>query len=394
MDPWSPQLFRREAAKQGIDPIVVAHALAVAESLRKKNPNLPAVFSLRHLAHLSGADYGLLRAVIGRKAAPNDYRIFRIHKRSSSAKDQRYRVIAIPSPDLLKVQRWITQEILAGAPVHPASVAFTKGSRLIQAASHHCGCKWLVKLDVRSFFESINEIAVYRVFLDLGYQPLVAFELTRICTRMPYPESSVYRKIRSRMDKWKIDQWQWDVIQAYEVWPDPVMGHLPQGAPSSPMLSNLTMVGLDEKISAIAESHELVYTRYADDISLSSQRSDIDHAFCRKVIGKVYGTMREFGLSPNHSKASIAGPGARKVVLGLLVDGEVPRLARSFRCMVRQHLHYLKKFGVAEHSASRGFVSTIGFRNHLLGVVAYAAQIDPVFAAGVRNELAEVDWSA
>lgn len=394
MDPWSPQLFKRHAAKQGVDPTVVANALEVAAALQKKSPKLPPVFSLRHLAHISGVDYGFLRAVIGRKAAPNDYRIFRIHKRSSSPDGRRYRVIAVPSPDLLKVQRWITQEILSRASAHPASVAFSKGNRLVDAASPHCECKWLIKLDVRSFFESINEIAVYRVFESLGYQPLMAFELTRLCTRMPYPESSVYRRARSRMAQWRINQWEWDVVKAYQVWPDPVMGHLPQGAPSSPMLSNLTMIKLDEKISSIAGAHGLIYTRYADDISLSSQRNDIDHALCRQVIGKVYRAIGEFGLSPNSAKTSISGPGARKVVLGLLVDGEVPRLTRAFRMMVRQHLHYLKEFGVTEHSAKRGFVSTIGFRNHMLGLVAYAAQIDSTYAASIRNELAEVDWSS
>ena len=48
-------------------------------------------------------------------------------------------------------------------------MAFSPGDTLVAAASPHCGCKWLVKMDVRNFFESINEIAAYRVFRSLGY---------------------------------------------------------------------------------------------------------------------------------------------------------------------------------------------------------------------------------
>src|SRR5205823_5981263 len=95
-----------------------------------------------------------------------------------------FAVYGVRNVSLMQVQRWIAQRILALGRPHTASFAYAKGNSIKDAAALHCGCRWLIKLDVRRFFESISEIAVYHVFCRLGYQPLVAFELARICTRI------------------------------------------------------------------------------------------------------------------------------------------------------------------------------------------------------------------
>jgi hypothetical protein len=246
MPRWSPQLFQKHAADANVNPSVVANALAIAEHTRLVNADLPPIFTLKHLANLAGVDYGLLRATVSR-SIPEAYRIFRIRKRPAYDGEIRFRVIAVPSPCLLKVQRWITQSILSKVQPHPASVAFCKGDTLLAATEPHCSCNWLIKLDVRNFFESINEISIYRVFLDIGYQPLISFEMARLCTRLGGPSL-----IRSR-ERWQPRLWQWSSIPAYEAWrPDwgPLMGHLPQGAPTSPMLANLAAREFDKLVAA------------------------------------------------------------------------------------------------------------------------------------------------
>jgi len=171
------------------------------------------------------------------------------------------------------------------------------------------------------------------------------------------------------------------------------MGHLPQGAPTSPMLSNLVVRKLDEELEAIAVSSGWEYTRYADDICFSTT-GDSDHAACRRIIGATSKLMGKHGLSPNSSKTKISGPGSRKIVLGLLADTESPRLTRQFKAGIRQHLYYMKKYGPSQHARMRGFVSVLGLRNHLLGLAAYATQVEMVYAMGVKGDLDELDWTS
>lgn len=364
-------------------PDVIDHAVETAALIQAKNPLLSPVFTLRHLAHAADVDYGFLRAVASR-ANDEPYRTFRIRKRSHEGGRRRFRVIAVPSPALMKVQRWITHRILAHAYPHSASVAFSKGNRLVDAAGPHCQAKWIIKIDVSNFFESISEIAAYNVFRCLGYQPLISFEMTRICTRM-----GVRTRYRARK-RWIA----YDEERTIHRYTTDRMGHLPQGAPTSPMLANLAVREMDDIISQIAAKYGLIYTRYADDITLSTKRTAFGRKRSREVIGKIYKIMSEFGLSPNLAKTRLLSPGARKIVLGLLVDEKAPRLPRDFRNLMRQHLYYLRhpQVGPAKHAAKKGFSSTRGFRNHVYGLAMYARQIEPAYGVACLAALNDIDW--
>src|SRR5690606_32777488 len=137
--------------------------------------------------HLSDVSSDFLQEVAHRKIDP--YRVFRVKKRGVPNKvpapPRRYRTICVPEPRLMRVQRWIAQNILQVMPSHPASFAFIKNRDLVDAAERHVGAKWLVKMDVRHFFESIHEDAAYRVFRGFGYGALLSFQMARICTRLP-----------------------------------------------------------------------------------------------------------------------------------------------------------------------------------------------------------------
>ena len=85
----------------------------------------------------------------------------------------------------MQTQRWIAQNILNAVRPHDASYAFARNRDLVGAARRHAGARWLVKMDVRRFFESISEQQVYFVFRRLGYPALLSFQLARICTRLP-----------------------------------------------------------------------------------------------------------------------------------------------------------------------------------------------------------------
>lgn len=383
MERWSSRQYKQAAIERGIDPAIVEKATAIGLDIVRRNRNVQPVFTLRHLAELAAVDYSLLRNYVSRGADP--YEAFRLKKRPAANGDSRYRIICIPHPPLMKVQRWITQNVLKHGDVHEASVAFAPDSTLIKATQPHCGAQWLIKLDIKRFFESIPERIIYRVFREFGFQALVAFEMTRLCTRL-YPEPPIYDT-----RKWSSAGISGYKIRAYEqAW----QGHLPQGAPTSPMLANLACLKLDELLAELADNEGMQYTRYADDLTFSSRSKELGRDRATNVVGKVFKHLVHLGFSPNRSKTSIVPPGGRKIVLGLLVDGEMPRLSREFKATLRQHIHYLTLDGCGpvKHAQERGFVSVVGLRNHVLGLIGFASQIEPNYARARRKEFEQVQW--
>jgi RNA-directed DNA polymerase len=382
---WRPQHFRQEGQRRGIPSDILKRAVQTGNQIAKVHRDLPPVFSLRHLAHLTNVDYGFLRAVVSRDVS-DPYTVFRIAKSIGEPKKNSFRVICVPNPSLMLVQRWIANCILSLATPHAASFAYARATSIKDAAHLHCNHPWLIKLDVRRFFESISEISAYRAFRNLGFQPLISFEMARLCTRLG--GQTLYR----RRQRWFSNYNDASVIKKYN---HRRIGHLPQGAPTSPMLSNLAMFNFDVDVTAIAERFGLVYTRYADDLCLSTD----DRLFSRNraghVIGAVYGAMQRVGLSPNVSKTHLSPPGSRKIVLGLLVDNrQEPGLSREFRACLRQHIYYLTQpdIGAAKHAKKRKFASVVGLRHHIEGLIAFARGIDPAFAASCEDKLSMVQW--
>lgn len=381
MQRWNPQLFRKQAS--AVEPALLARLVAVGKRITQANRDVQPVFTLRHLSALSGVDYGFLRQTVARRTKA--YTDFRVKKQGPVGAPVRYRTICVPSPGLMRVQRWIAQNILAHVPVHAGSVAFSKGDTLYKAVEPHCPAKWLVKLDIENFFESISEATVYRVFRDLQFEPLVAFEMARLCTRDEHDALN------------KEELWENVVFAkpyAIASYLHVVQGFLPQGAPTSPMLANLACRGLDERLGAIAEAQNLRYTRYADDMAFSSSDAVFGRKRAQALVRNVYRELARQSLSPNTAKTTIVPPSARKLVLGLNVEENTPRLSRHFKDLLRQHIHYLTHadFGPLKHAASRKFASVAGLRHHVGGLLAYAAQIEPQWAATQRLRFQDVEW--
>ncbi|MEL1262860.1 reverse transcriptase family protein [Pseudoxanthomonas putridarboris] len=345
--------------------------------LQARTPKAAVVLTLGHLAHLTDVPYPFLRGVVTRDKELDPYKVFAL-RREHRGHGDRKRHICVPTPLLLRAQRWIHHNILIHASAHPSSKAYGKDCSISGAAAPHCQASWLIKLDITNFFDSILEPAVYSAFLDLGYQPLVAFEMARICTRLR-PTGNVRR----------LKKGQHFAIPTYG---NERFGHLPQGAPTSPILANLAARDLDGAMSEIAQREGLRYTRYADDMTLSFHGREFSRQRAMSVIGGCYEAMLPFGLYPNRTKTRVIPPGARKLVLGLLVDGEQPRLTREFRDRMRMHLHFLERLGPAQHAQARGFDSVVGLQNHLFGLAAFAIGVDPVWGKKVRRRLRGIDW--
>ena len=375
--PWGPQRFARDAAAAGVPADVIAASNAAARAIKRVNADLPVILTLDHLGHLVDVSPKVLRAAVDRDTDP--YRTFTIAKRSGAgrgaAPPRARRTICVPSPALMRTQRWLAQNVLNEVAPHAASAAFTPNRSLMDAAERHAGCSWLVKLDVRNFFESISERRVYGVFEALGYGELLCFELARLCTRAP-PGNQPGRGNPFALPHPSLQE-----------------GFLPQGAPTSPMLANLAVRGLDARLDALADLTGWTYSRYADDIAFSTPGPSGRREAAR-IAREVGAEIRKFGLACNESKTTIVPPGARKVLLGVLIDRPEPKLTRAFRNNIETHLYALRhpRIGPAAHRQRRGFSSTIGMRLHIAGLIAFAKQVDPSYAQRLYHDFNAVRW--
>lgn len=373
MSSWAPHLYRKKAFLRGYDDNLVNASLDWAR--KSEALNLPKILSLNHLSYHTDVDYDLLRQIVSRKHDP--YRYFTVRKRSGGR-----RRITVSQYELLRVQKWIDKYVLSEIASSEFSFAFEKGTSISQCAEQHLSANWLVKIDCKNFFESISEIQVYHVFHNLGYNPLVSFELSRLCTCV----------LENKSKKYYLKKWQNHKSYNYLIteYSDYRIGHLPQGAPTSPKMSNLAMKEMDYALAEIASKYKAIFTRYADDIVFSFS-DEFDRNKASELIKRTFAVFPNFGLRPNKQKTSIVSPGGRKIVLGLLVDGEKVHLQKKFRKKLECHLYYCNKDACA-HAENRGFLSVLGLKNYVPGLIAYAKQIDPDYVKKAMDKYGEPDW--
>lgn len=324
--------------------------------------NLPPIYDLKHISHYTGVGFTYLRSVVSRERSP--YNPYSIPKRSGGK-----RFIHAPENGVKGVQRWISCEILSHLSPHWRCFSFHKNSSIKQCAAEHSLSRWLIKIDIERFFESVSEIQVYKLFRKLGYKPLVSFELARICTICP---SHI---IGNHSRRWVLYN-KGEGKLPYKREMVKYIGRLPQGAPTSPQISNLIFHDIDEVFQKIAEGNGMVYTRYADDITFSSSKKQ----FCRddalSIIGQINTILTTNGYNPQHKKLKIIPPGAKKIVLGLEVSESVPRLQKSYVNKIEAHLRGMALFGIPQHSIHRKFGSVIGMLDHVRGLINYACFIE------------------
>lgn len=325
---------------------------------------VPIVLSLGHVAKLSGTQFSVLHSIATRERT-SDYRVFQIRKRSGGK-----RWICVPHGDLAQAQRWIQREILssegATRAISPHSTAFAIGSSILSNAHTHCATKYLVKIDLSDFFDTIDETRVYAAFRHLGYPKLLSFELSRLCTR-----TVVRRTVAVPPPPFARKRW----VGTGSGYPYPTgqLGHLPQGAPTSPMLANLVCVRMDAALGDLASSMGASYTRYADDIVMSLDTNSRPIAL--SLLRRAMEIVRHHGFSVNTRKVSITPPGARRIVTGLVVNADAPSVPKEMVSRIEVPLYHIRKHGLLSHCARIGVKNPIRYFRHLEGLVRFACGI-------------------
>ena len=254
------------------------------------------------------------------------YTHFTINKRNGTP-----RQIWSPIPRLKFVQRWILENILTNLMTHGAAHGFVRGKSIVTNATVHCNSALLIKLDVKDFFPSVHWRRVKGVFRHAGYPEQIATLLALLCTESP-------RQMVQQNGK-----------TYYVALSDRA---LPQGAPTSPALTNIVCLNLDRRLTGLAEKIGLRYSRYADDLTFSlpanstsiknaAQPSDHNHLI-GQLLGSVHKILQEEGFILNNDKTRVIRMGNQHNVTGMVVNGEgVPRVPRKIKRMLRASLHNL-----------------------------------------------------
>ncbi len=253
---------------------------------------------------------------------------FKIPKRKGG-----FREISIPSLKLMAIQRAILKQILE-PNFNPLSccVGFVHNLNIIDNVKPHLGHDYILKTDFKNFFPSITSNQVNELFYSLGYSRKISAFLTKLCCRQ---------------------------------------GSIPQGSPTSPMISNMIMLPLDRKIQSICDNQNFTYTRYADDITISSSMP-IEKGF----LDALSNLIAQYNMNINMEKTHFYGPNTKKIITGISISTGETKLPRITKRKIRQEINMIRKFGLLNHMEKTRQLSPL-FIPSLKGKLAFWKQIEP-----------------
>lgn len=270
---------------------------------------------------------------------------------------------------------WLTQIV-----PHPAAGAYREGVSVVDGAIQHLRADTVIRLDIASFFTSIRERALYKALRAAHWRWSNDQDPRRLSPLAAYQFAVLFTAIDSgswlnrgtgglvRDGVWTERQYPYRRMRE---------GYLPQGAPSSGALANFVMRPADEEIYRHASRLGLRYTRYSDDLYFSSRR-EVPHHVVNSLVKTVRGVLSLHGLHLNDAKTRVSRRGARRSVLGILVDGPVPRLPRERHREIELHLRGVDRSGLEGHARERNFSSVDALTDHVSGLIAWARQVEPV----------------
>ncbi len=210
------------------------------------------------------------------------------------------RCLRSPNPRLKQLQKLLLRRVFSKIEVHPAAKGFRRGESAVTHATLHVAQAVIVHIDIKDFFHKTKGERLYSYFRMIGWNYEAARLMMFMCTHR---------------------------------------NCLPQGTPTSPILSNLVNYRMDARLAGLAARSKAVYSRYADDIIFSF---DVDNRrFIRGVIRRVVKILNDFDYQMNRAKLRIMRQHNRQVITGLVVNEKV-HLPRKTRRWLRAVEHHMK----------------------------------------------------
>ena len=247
-------------------------------------------------------------------------------------RDGSRRKLSVPDLILKKVQRSIADNILSHYPISSYAQAYKPGSSIQHNAQPHIGKKKLLKLDIEGFFDHIHYSQVKDiVFYEENFSEPIRILLTMLCY---YKES------------------------------------LPQGAPTSPAITNIIMYDFDETVGAFCNGRNIAYTRYCDDMTFSGDFSE------KEIIDFVKIELSKLGLHLKNRKTAVIPATKRQCVTGIVVNEKI-NITREYKNKIRQDMYYIKKFGLDGHLNKMGISDKAQYLLSLRGKISFVLQTIP-----------------
>ena len=255
------------------------------------------------------------------------YKRVKIPKKNGS-----FRELSVPDEILKKIQTAIARKILAYEPISQYAQAYKTGASVQRNASHHVGKKKILKLDIKHFFDSILYSTVKdKCFPAERFSEPIRILLSMLC----YNRES-----------------------------------LPQGAPSSPIITNIIMRDFDEKVGEFCDERNISYTRYCDDMTFSGDFNE------KEVIALVKQELKKLGLFLKNRKTAVIPNAKRQTVTGIVVNEKI-NLTKEYKKKIRQEMHYITKFGLDEHLKRIGETDKKKYLLSIKGRIAFVLQTTP-----------------
>lgn len=286
--------------------------------------NVPIIFNFDHLSKLLDIRKDTLIPIIF--DVDSQYCSFQIPKRNGGV-----RSICAPYPTLMFIQRWIYDNILSDKEIHPAATGFIKQKSIVDNAKAHLDQRCLLKMDLKDFFPSITKQNIYYIFKGFGYSRKVAWNLATFCS--------------------------------FE-------GVLPQGAPTSPALSNILAKKLDRRLAGFAKKFDLIYTRYADDLTFSG------YSISAKMIQYIEEIIQDQKFRVNKEKTKLIIGNKQKIITGISISSNKITIPKERKREIRKNIYHVLTKGLFEHLKNIGKNDAI-YIERLLGYLYFWKSVEP-----------------
>ena len=357
-------------------PIQLAHhELTLSQARQNRAPRVPQIDTLAHLASLLQVSSGELEWFAdpqhwNRKANPR-LRHYRYIWRQRPGRVPR--LLEIPAPRLRAIQRIVLGEMLYPLEIHDAAHGFVPGRSALTVAALHTGQDVVLNLDLVSFFARVSAGKVFGALRRAGYTESVAHRLVGICTHVVPPA------VLSAMPPGGSPEQRFALRQALAA------PHLPQGAPTSPALANLSLRRLDARLTGLAEAFGGSYTRYADDLTFSGGgKLARNPGYLINIVTQI---LKDEGHNLNTQKSRVRTASQRQTVTSVVVN-ERPNVVRSEFDRLKAIIHNCK----ADGPDSQNREGHTDFRAHLAGRIAWISALNEARGARLVKDFQRIQW--